>query len=89
MDKGSKMIVISGVTKGLGRALAEEYLKLGHLVIGCGRSIKHVGNFSKMYPSNADFQVVDISDYKASSATYSTDAISRLIPFKTWKSSNQ
>ena len=64
MDKGSKMIVISGVTKGLGRALAEEYLKLGHLVIGCGRSIKHVGNFSKMYPSNADFQVVDISDYK-------------------------
>ena len=64
MDKGSKTIVISGITKGLGRALAEEYLKLGHLVIGCGRSIKLVGNFSEIASSNADFQVVDISDYK-------------------------
>ncbi len=64
MDKDSKMIVISGITKGLGRALAEEYLKLGHLVIGCGRSIKLVGNFSEIAQSNADFQVVDISDYK-------------------------
>tara|TARA_A100000164_G_scaffold12920_1_gene10798 strand:- start:147 stop:818 length:672 start_codon:yes stop_codon:yes gene_type:complete len=58
------MIVISGVTKGLGRALAEEYIKLGHLVIGCGRSIELIDKISKLAPSNADFQVVDISDYQ-------------------------
>ena len=29
-------ILITGVTKGLGRALAEWYIKNGHTVVGCG-----------------------------------------------------
>ena len=33
-------ILITGVTKGLGRALAEWYIKNGHTVVGCGRSVE-------------------------------------------------
>ena len=37
-NKSSKKIVLTGVTKGLGRYLLEGFLKEGHTVIGCGRS---------------------------------------------------
>ena len=64
MSKTIYTIVITGVTKGLGRALAEQYIKLGHLVIGCGRNVNTIESLSNAYPENADFQVVDISDQK-------------------------
>jgi len=35
-----KIIVITGVTHGLGRAMTEEFARLGHTVAGCGRSAK-------------------------------------------------
>jgi len=38
-DPGAKkLIVMTGVTRGLGRALAEGFAALGHTVVGCGRS---------------------------------------------------
>jgi len=57
-------IVITGVTKGLGRALTEQFIKLGHTVIGCGRNVKFIELMSNIYSENTDFQVVDISDHK-------------------------
>ncbi|MCS5650736.1 MAG: SDR family NAD(P)-dependent oxidoreductase, partial [Dehalococcoidia bacterium] len=64
MSKGIYTIVITGATKGLGRALAEQYIQLGHMVIGCGRSVNSIESMSNSYPGNANFQVVDISDHK-------------------------
>ena len=64
MSKTIYTIVITGVTRGLGRALAEQYIKLGHLVIGCGRNVNTIESLSNAYPENTDFQVVDISDQK-------------------------
>tara|TARA_Y100000590_G_scaffold250276_1_gene281143 strand:+ start:1630 stop:2319 length:690 start_codon:yes stop_codon:yes gene_type:complete len=63
MIKGIYTIVITGVTKGLGKALAEQYIQLGHMVIGCGRSANSIESMSNFYLKNADFQVVDISDH--------------------------
>ena len=63
MSKGKYTIVITGVTKGLGRALTEEYIHLGHNTIGCGRSIDSIKSMSNYYKKNADFQVVDISNH--------------------------
>jgi len=57
------IIVITGATKGLGRALTEQYIRLGHIVIGCGRNFNSIEFMSNSYPENSDFQVVDISDY--------------------------
>ena len=64
MSKTIYTIVITGVTKGLGRALVEQYIKLGYLVIGCGRNVHTIESLSNAYPENTDFQVVDISDQK-------------------------
>ena len=64
MSKTIYTIVITGVTKGFGRALVEQYIKLGHLVIGCGRNVNSIESLSNSYPENTDFQVVDISDQR-------------------------
>ena len=34
----SRTIVLTGVTRGLGRALVDRFVEGGHIVIGCGRS---------------------------------------------------
>ncbi len=63
MNKNKLTIVITGVTKGLGKALAEQYIQDGHHVIGCGRDAESIKSLSKNYEGKADFQVVDISRY--------------------------
>jgi NAD(P)-dependent dehydrogenase (short-subunit alcohol dehydrogenase family) len=54
-------ILITGVTRGCGRALAEEFIRLGHVVIGCGRSEKEIAQLQKRFPAPNDFTVVDVS----------------------------
>ena len=55
------IIVITGVTRGLGRALAEEFIKAGHTVIGCGRSGDAIFDLRMTYPAPHDFSVVDVA----------------------------
>ena len=55
------MIVITGVTKGLGRALCEGLIKLGHTVVGCGRSLNEIEKLNHLYPDH-QFDVVDLSN---------------------------
>ena len=57
-----KTIVITGVTRGLGRAMADEFARLGHTVLGCGRSRREIEALRKRYPSPHDFEVVDVAD---------------------------
>ena len=45
-----KTILITGVTRGLGRAMTEEFIRLGHAVIGCGRSGKEIAQLQKQFP---------------------------------------
>lgn len=51
-------ILITGVTRGLGRALAEWYIANGHTVIGCGRSAE-VLNLRFAHPEH-DFTALDV-----------------------------
>jgi len=55
------MILITGVSRGLGRALTEEFIRLGHTVIGCGRSEKEITQLQKQFPAPNNFAVVDVS----------------------------
>lgn len=54
-------IVITGVTRGLGRALTEEFIRLGHTVIGCGRSGDAIFDLRMTYQEPHDFSVVDVA----------------------------
>jgi len=54
-------IVITGVTRGLGRALAEEFIRLNHTVIGCGRNGQEIFDLRMTHSSPHDFSVVDVA----------------------------
>ena len=53
-------VVITGVTRGLGRAMVDEFVHLGHTVYGCARSRDQIEKLTRMYPGH-DFQTVDVA----------------------------
>ncbi|MGF1678512.1 MAG: SDR family oxidoreductase [Candidatus Methylacidiphilales bacterium] len=58
-----KHIVLTGCTRGLGRALVDEFANRGHYVSGCGRSPQEIKKLSELYPkSRASFSVLDVTD---------------------------
>jgi len=57
-----KTILITGVTRGLGRAMTEEFIRLRHVVIGCGRSQREITQLRKQFAAPNDFAVVDVAD---------------------------
>jgi NAD(P)-dependent dehydrogenase (short-subunit alcohol dehydrogenase family) len=54
-------IVITGVTRGLGRALAEWYIGHGHTVAGCGRSGPAIFDLRFTHPEPHSFDAVDVT----------------------------
>ncbi|HEY9667025.1 MAG TPA: SDR family oxidoreductase [Coleofasciculaceae cyanobacterium] len=58
----TKIIVITGVSRGLGRALTDQFIELGHTVLGCARSAEAVENLNQKYGSPHNFTVVDVSN---------------------------
>jgi NAD(P)-dependent dehydrogenase (short-subunit alcohol dehydrogenase family) len=54
-------IVITGVSRGLGRALAEEFIRGGNTVIGCGRSGEAIFDLRMTYQAPHDFTCVDVA----------------------------
>jgi len=54
-------IVITGVTRGLGRALADWYIANGHTVAGCGRSGPAIFDLRFAYPEPHSFDAVDVT----------------------------
>ncbi len=57
----SRTIVITGVTHGIGRAMAEEFARRGHTVLGCGRSQKQIDALKEKLGQPHDFYSVDVS----------------------------
>lgn len=58
----SKVIVVTGATQGLGRAMTDGFIESGHTVIGCGRSAEKIAALSKQFGAAHLFSVVDIAD---------------------------
>jgi len=61
----TKRIVITGVNRGIGRGLAWEFAKLGHTVIGCGRSTEPVAKLQTALGQPHDFTAIDVTDNRA------------------------
>jgi NAD(P)-dependent dehydrogenase (short-subunit alcohol dehydrogenase family) len=58
----ARLVLITGVTRGLGRAMAEKLVALGHTVLGCGRSQEHIDELRRQYGPPHDFAVVDVAE---------------------------
>ena len=65
MKKGGRSIVITGISRGCGRALAEFYLAQGHRVAGCARSQEIVDELLAEHGPLHHFAAVDVSDDEA------------------------
>jgi len=57
-----KTIVLTGATRGLGRALVPHFAAAGHTVLGCGRSDKQIAALCREFKPPHDFQIVDVAD---------------------------
>jgi NAD(P)-dependent dehydrogenase (short-subunit alcohol dehydrogenase family) len=59
----SKVLFITGVSSGFGRALAQEALAAGHIVVGTVRSDQAKREFESLSASNAFGRVLDVTDF--------------------------
>ena len=60
-QKAVKIVVITGVTRGLGRAMAERFMEGGHTVLGCGRGHAEIARLTRKYLKPHNFSAVDVS----------------------------
>src|SRR5207249_793906 len=57
-----KLIVLTGATRGLGLALTEKFIELGHTVCGCGRTREGIESLRRRFGPPHDFAVVDVAN---------------------------
>jgi NAD(P)-dependent dehydrogenase (short-subunit alcohol dehydrogenase family) len=57
-----KLILITGVTRGLGRAMVDEFARLSHKVAGCGRSTRAIEKLRATLGAPHEFYAVNVAD---------------------------
>jgi NAD(P)-dependent dehydrogenase (short-subunit alcohol dehydrogenase family) len=62
MTKTIRRIVITGAGRGLGLAMTEKLVELGHTVVGCSRQKAHVEALAKRFGRPHRFDAVDVAD---------------------------
>ncbi len=57
----TKLIVITGVSRGLGLAMTDKFIELGHTVLGCARSSEAVEKLKQKYSEPHNFTCLDVA----------------------------
>jgi NAD(P)-dependent dehydrogenase (short-subunit alcohol dehydrogenase family) len=65
MMMAKRVVVITGVTRGLGLAMVGEFIRLGHVVIGCGRNGQVIRQLSAKHTSPHKFITLDVTSNDA------------------------
>lgn len=60
-----RRILLTGCTRGLGRALLDQFVEKGHVVVGCGRTKDKVDRLTREFGSPHRFDVVDVADHRS------------------------
>lgn len=60
----SRFIVITGVSRGLGRAMTNGFIQAGQKVAGCARSEIAIEDLERQFGSPHRFEIVDVSDHQ-------------------------
>ncbi|MEO1085663.1 MAG: SDR family oxidoreductase [Acidobacteriota bacterium] len=63
-----RTILITGVTRGLGRALAERWASEGHTIVGCGRTQSALDSLAASLGDGHRFDALDVTDDAAVAA---------------------
>lgn len=74
-----RTIVLTGATRGLGRALVSRFIARGHTVIGCGRSDSHVADLDREFGEPHIFTALDVADSAAVEA-WASNTLARTGP---------
>ena len=64
-----KIVLITGVSTGLGRAFAEQLLAAGYIVVGTVRKQEDVETFEALKPGKAHARILDVTDENAVTTT--------------------
>lgn len=56
-----KTVIITGCTRGLGRAMVPRFIDAGWQIAGCGRNEKHIAELRSQFPAPHMFQTCDVS----------------------------
>lgn len=60
-EKESRVIVVTGATQGLGRAMTVRFIEAGQTVAGCGRSAVAIEDLNDQFGEPHRFRVVDVT----------------------------
>ena len=60
-------IVLTGVTRGLGRALVDRFIEKECTIYGCGRSNAHINELNSRFSTPSKFSRLDIADWEHNS----------------------
>lgn len=74
-----RKIVVTGISRGLGRAMVEGFVQRGHTVAGCSRSKEAVDEMRRLFPSPHRFHAVDVTDDVAVGA-WAADLLAEMGP---------
>lgn len=58
----SRIILMTGATRGCGRSMVDRFVEEGQTVIGCGRSEEHLQELRRQYGAPHRFDQVDVAD---------------------------
>lgn len=59
----SKVIVLTGASRGIGLAIAEYLLKTSHKLVLVARSAEPLEKLKSEYPSQVEYLAVDLTDF--------------------------
>lgn len=60
-----RKILLTGVSRGLGRALLDGFIREGHIVYGCARNAKKIEQLQSEYGTSHHFTALDTADVDA------------------------
>ncbi len=61
-DTSKRRIALTGVSRGLGQAMATGFVAAGHTIYGCARSTAQIERLRERWPAPHRFDVVDVAD---------------------------